>query len=191
MSFACDYFTKVIETVRVLDYGEFDNGIDLVEAAFKTRKPVITFGNGGSGSTASHFICDWNKGISYGQENRIKGICLNDNIPTIMAYANDISYESVFLEQLKNFIEPDCLVIALSGSGNSKNVLKAVEFANHYGAHTLGLVGYDGGQLKKLACHSIWIRINDMQVTEDLHLSFGHMTMQKISGMGCQIQTCG
>src|SRR6516165_2537525 len=129
----------------------------------------------------------FNKVISYGQD-RIKGMCLNDNMPTVMAYANDISYESVFVEQLKNFIEPDCLVIALSGSGNSKNVLQAVEFANYHGAQTLGLVGYDGGQLKKLACHSIWIRINDMQVTEDLHLSFGHMTMQKIAGMGCQIQ---
>jgi D-sedoheptulose 7-phosphate isomerase len=188
MSFARDYFTKVIETIKILDYGEFDNGIGLVEAALKAKKPVITFGNGGSGATASHFICDWNKGISYGQENRIKGICLNDSFPTVMAYANDVSYESVFVEQLKNFIAPDCLVIALSGSGNSKNVLKAVEFANHHEAQTLGLVGCDGGQLKKLALHSIWIRINDMQVTEDLHLSFGHMTMQKLSGMGCQIK---
>jgi D-sedoheptulose 7-phosphate isomerase len=189
MSFAKGYFSKVVETIKALDYGEFDNGIALIESAIKNRKPVIVFGNGGSGSNASHFICDWNKGISFGQENKIRGICLNDNLPMLMAYANDVSYESVFVEPLKNYLEPGSLVIGLSGSGNSKNVLKAIEFANQNGATTLALTGFDGGALKKLARHSVWIRINDMQVTEDLHLSFGHMAMQKISGTGCQIKT--
>lgn len=188
MSFANEYFTKLTETAKKLDYGEFDNGIALLQAALKNKKPVITFGNGGSGSTASHYVCDWNKGISYGQNERVKALCLNDNVATMLAYANDVSYESVFVEQLKNYIEPGCLVIALSGSGNSKNVLQAVDFANQNGAITLGLSGYDGGKLKKLAQHSIWVRINDMQITEDLHLSFGHMAMQKISGVGCQVK---
>ncbi len=160
-----------------------------MDDAWKNKKPIITFGNGGSGSTASHYICDWNKGISYGRAERMKCICLNDNFATMLAYGNDVSYDSIFVEQLKNFIEKDALIVALSGSGNSKNVLNAVQFANENGARTLALTGYDGGKLKGLAKHSIWIRINDMQITEDLHLSFGHMAMQKLSGMGCQVKS--
>lgn len=188
MSFAKDYLGKIIETIKVLDYGEFDNAISLVDEAWKNRKPVIIFGNGGSGSNASHFVCDWNKGICFGKENKLRAVCLNDNIAMLSAYANDVSFESIFVESLKNYIEPGALVIGISGSGNSANVLSAIEFANQNGATTLGLTGFDGGRLKKLAKHSVWIRIKDMQVTEDLHLSFGHMTMQKLSGMGCQVR---
>jgi D-sedoheptulose 7-phosphate isomerase len=188
MSYAKEYFDKLTQTVKALELAEFDKGISLLEQALKNNKPVFTFGNGGSGSTASHFICDWIKGISYGQEKRLRGICLNDNMPTVLAYANDVSYDSVFVEQLKNFLEPGSLVIGISGSGNSKNVLNAIEYANGKGAVTLGLCGYDGGKLKKIAQNSVWVRINDMQITEDLHLSFGHMAMQKISGVGCQIK---
>ena len=83
-------------------------------------------GNGGSGSTASHFICDLNKGVSYGRSRRFRGTSLNDNLATITAYANDIAYEDVFVEQLKNFLQPGDLVVAISGSGNSPNVLKAI-----------------------------------------------------------------
>ena len=102
-------------------------------------------------------------------------MCLSDNVPTLTAYANDLSYDEVFVEQLRNFLEPGDLVIAISGSGNSRNVLKAVEYANRSGAITLGLTGYDGGELRRMAQHGVHIPIADMQVTEDLHMVLDHL----------------
>ena len=99
-------------------------------------------GNGGSGASASHAAGDLNKGVSYGREKRFRVISLNDNLATLTAYANDVSYVDVFVEQLKNFLRPGDLVIAISGSGNSPNVLKAIEYANQQGAITVGLTGF-------------------------------------------------
>jgi D-sedoheptulose 7-phosphate isomerase len=95
-----------------------------------------------------------------------------------MAYANDVSYEDIFVEPLKNFFKPGDLVIGISGSGNSKNVLKAIEYANQNGGTTFGLVGYDGGKLKQLAQNCIHVNINDMQITEDLHMVMDHLIMK-------------
>lgn len=176
------YYEKLKNTVDLLNFAEIENGIQLIDQARRNHKQVITFGNGGSASTASHFICDWNKGASYQKEIRIRGLCLNDNFATVMAYANDVSYASVFVEQLKNFLQPGDLVIGISGSGNSENVLQAIQYANEKDAITLGLCGYDGGKLKQLARHSIWVNVNDMQIVEDLHLSFGHVAMQQLCG---------
>lgn len=149
----------------------------LIEAR-KNKKQIFIFGNGGSGSNASHFTCDLNKGASSSSFGRFKIICLNDNIPTILAYANDLNYESIFVEQLKNFLEPGDLVIGISGSGNSKNVIKTIEYANSNGANTIGLCGFDGGQLKQTAKKSIHIKSNDMQKIEDLHIIIFHLLMQ-------------
>jgi D-sedoheptulose 7-phosphate isomerase len=102
-------------------------------------------------------------------------VCLNDNIPTLTAYANDVSYDEVFVEPLRNFLAPGDLVVAISGSGNSRNVLKAIEYANGAGAVTVGLTGYDGGALKKIARYGVNVPIDDMQVTEDLHMVFDHL----------------
>lgn len=182
MQFAQTYFEKLTATIQDMDKARIDAAIALIETAWKNKKQIFTLGNGGSAATASHYICDWNKGISYGQTNRIRGICLNDNLGTLMAYANDVSYEVVFVEQLKNFLNPGDLVIGISGSGNSPNVLRAIEYANENGAVTLGLCGYDGGKLKSLAQHHVWVPVRDMQIVEDLHLTFGHMVMQKLCG---------
>jgi D-sedoheptulose 7-phosphate isomerase len=135
-------------------------------------------GNGGSAATASHFVCDFNKGLSYGRERKYKFLCLNDNVPALMAYANDVGYDAVFVEQLKNFLQVGDLVIGISGSGNSANVVKAVEYANAHGAVTLALVGYDGGQLKRVAKHCVHVDIADMQIVEDLHMILDHMSMR-------------
>jgi D-sedoheptulose 7-phosphate isomerase len=182
MTFAKYYYHRLAEVARALDYDQIERGVDLVEAAWKDGRHVFTMGNGGSGSTASHYICDWVKGVSYGKEQRIRGICLNDNVPTLLAYANDVSYRAVFVEQLKNFMRPGDLVIGLSGSGNSANVLDAMEWANANGGVSLGVCGFDGGKLKPLAQHAVHIGVNDMQIVEDLHLSFGHLVMQRLSG---------
>jgi D-sedoheptulose 7-phosphate isomerase len=135
-------------------------------------------GNGGSASTASHFACDLNKGVSLNLANRFRVIPLTDNLPTIMAYANDLSYEEIFIEQLKNFLAPGDLVIGISGSGNSVNVTRAVEYAVSQGNTTIGITGYDGGRLKKIADYSFNAGINDMQISEDLHMITAHILMR-------------
>lgn len=174
------YIEKHIKSALEINTVEIDKGIELILNALKNGKQIFTMGNGGSAATASHYIADWNKGISYKKEKRLKCICLNDNIPTIMAYSNDVSYDVIFVEQLKNLMNEEDLVIGISGSGNSMNVINAIDYANNNGGITLGICGYDGGKLKRIAQNSIWINIHDMQIVEDLHLIFGHIVMQTL-----------
>lgn len=165
-----------------LDVGAFEAGIDVVKAAFDAGKQIITCGNGGSAYAASHYITDWNKMVNLATGRKFRGISLCDNIGIVTAFANDLSYEDVFAGQLKAILDAGDLVIAVSGSGNSRNVVKAVEYANQAGAETLAVVGYDGGTLKKIAKHSVWVPSFDMQLCEDVHLMFGHMVMKSLCG---------
>jgi D-sedoheptulose 7-phosphate isomerase len=170
-----EYRKKIIDTLNKLDLNEIEN---LAKLFLKTRdnnKTIYVFGNGGSGSTASHMVCDIIKGCSYKKAKKFKIFCLNDNIPTILAYSNDVNYECIFEEQLKNILEKDDLVIAISGSGNSKNIIKAIDYANSKGAFTFGLTGFDGGKLKHLSKASVNANINDMQISEDIHLITLHI----------------
>lgn len=157
---------------------KFEELVRLLESAARNGRQVFTMGNGGSGSTASHIVCDLNKGVSLGLQKRLKVICLNDNIATVLAYGNDVSYDDIFVEQLKNFIQPGDVVIGISGSGNSLNVLKAIRYANEAGAHTVGLTGFDGGKLAKEVKTSLWANVHDMQKAEDVHLILFHVLMQ-------------
>ena len=174
------YFEKLKSTIDNLDRNEIEQFVKMLNTARENGNQIFIMGNGGSASTASHFCCDFNKGASYGfnDKKRFKFICLNDNIATMMAYSNDVSYDDVFVEQLKNFLQKDDVVIGISGSGNSKNVIKAIEYANASGAVTAGLTGYTGGKLKELAKYSVNVNINDMQVSEDIHMILCHMIMQ-------------
>jgi len=165
-----------------LDVGAFEAGIDVVKAAFDAGKQIITCGNGGSAYAASHYITDWNKMVSLATRRKFRGLSLCDNIGIVTAFANDIAYEEVFAGQLKAILEPGDLVIAISGSGNSANVVKAIEYANSVGADTLAVVGYDGGRLKQIARHAVWVPSFDMQLCEDVHLMFGHMVMKTLCG---------
>lgn len=170
-----DYFIRLKSTLDRISRDELQNFLKLLVQALEGDKNIFIMGNGGSGATASHFAGDFNKGLSFKKARRFRFMCLNDNFPTLGAYANDVSYEDVFVEQLKNFLQPGDLVIAISGSGNSPNVIKAIEYANAQGAISLGLTGYDGGRLKKLASHGVHIPAADMQITEDLHMVLDHM----------------
>ena len=165
-----------------LDPAAFESGVAVVRRAFDAGKQIITCGNGGSAYAASHYITDWNKMINLATGRKFRGISLCDNIGIVTAFANDLSYEDVFAGQLKAILEAGDLVIAVSGSGNSRNVVKAIEYANEAGAETLALVGYDGGTLKKIAKHSVWVPSFDMQLCEDVHLMFGHMVMKSLCG---------
>jgi D-sedoheptulose 7-phosphate isomerase len=177
------YFDKLSRLIAHLNHDAIDNGVKLVTDAWKAGQQVITLGNGGSSMTALHMMTDWNKSIYLSTKQPFRGRSLIDNIGLIMAYANDISFQDIFAEQLKNIMQPGDLVIAISGSGNSENVIRAVDYANKNGAVTLGLSGYSGGKLKQMAQHNIWANVNDMQLCEDIHAMFGHIVMQKLCGM--------
>jgi D-sedoheptulose 7-phosphate isomerase len=172
------YFDNLKKTIDLINVNQINNLMNLLTDALYENKQIFVMGNGGSAATASHYVCDFNKGLSLNKQKRFKFICLNDNVPTMMAYANDSSYEDVFVEPLKNFFEKGDLIIGISGSGNSKNVLKAIEWGNASGGTTIGLTGYNGGLLKKTAMHNVHINVDDMQITEDLHMVLDHCMMK-------------
>lgn len=173
-----DYLKNVNDSITKLDENEFLKIIELLKHARKNKKNIFIFGNGGSAATASHFVCDINKGANNNFEPRFKVICLNDNIPTLTAYGNDMGYEFVFKEQLENFLNKEDVVIAISGSGNSKNIINAIEYANEKQAVVIGITGFDGGKLKKLSNYSLNANINDMQISEDIHMIWVHVMLK-------------
>jgi len=176
--FFTEYRAELGSTLDNLPLERFEEFVHLLESAYQQERQVFLMGNGGSGATASHIASDFIKGVSYGLEKRFRATCLNDNVATMMAYANDVSYEEIFVEPLKNFLRPGDLVIGLSGSGNSPNVLKAIDYANSHGAHTVGLSGFSGGKLARLARTSLVVPVNDMQKSEDIHLILLHAAFQ-------------
>ena len=175
---------KYIEKIKgILDAFPNDNFERLIETflkAYTDGKHIFVMGNGGSASTASHLACDINKNVCTGCEKRFKVLCLNDNFATMLAYANDVSYADIFVEQLKNFFVEGDVVVGISGSGNSLNVIKAIDYAKTHGGNTIGLCGYSGGRLYHLVDIPILVPVNDMQKVEDIHMIVVHMTMQRL-----------
>lgn len=179
-SFSSDYLDRLQTVLGALSRAELDNGVRLVEECWLRGAQLITLGNGGSAMTAQHFVTDWGKMIRLSTGRGLNARSLVDNMGLITAYGNDLSYADVFAEQLKDILKPNDLVIAISGSGNSENVIRAVDYANTLGADTLGLCGFSGGKLKQKARHVIWVNSNDMQLCEDAHAIFGHIVMQAL-----------
>ena len=174
------YLNSHVELALNVDQSMIQNGIDMISTTLERGGKILTCGNGGSAYTASHFITDWNKMYNLAHNKKFIGISLCDNIGLVTAYANDISYGEIFSGQLKTLLNPEDLLIAVSGSGNSLNVINAVDYANSIGAETLGIIGYDGGLLKNKVKKFVWIQSYDMQLCEDFHLMFGHMVMKSI-----------
>ena len=168
--------------IENFDHQEVKNAISLIKETIEKEKRVAVCGNGGSASAASHYITDWNKMVYAHTGLKFNGICLSDNIGLITAYSNDLSYNEVFSEQVKNLLHEGDLLITISGSGNSENVIKATNVANEMKVNTLSICGYDGGKLKQLSGKSVWIRSNDMQLCEDAQTVFGHMVMKSLCG---------
>jgi D-sedoheptulose 7-phosphate isomerase len=177
---ARDYLGRLSRVIESCDVASMDRAVEMVRQAWESGRQIITLGNGGSAMTALHYITDWNKMIHLSTGRPFRGRTLVDNTGLLTAYSNDMAYADVFLEQLKNLSQPEDLVVAISGSGNSENVIRAVTYANETGCKTLGLCGFGGGRLKSCAQHSIWVMVNDMQLCEDIHAIFGHMVMQSI-----------
>ena len=174
------YLEGLKNTWDSLDIKKIEKIAALISEAGKRGRRIFIFGNGGSAATAAHFSCDLNKCCRVQGGKRLKVVCLNDNIPAMLAYANDDCYENVFAEQLAKYLEPQDLVIGVSGSGNSENVLRAIRFANKNKALTIGITGFNGGKLKGIARYPLVAGLNDMQQVEDTHLIILHIIMKII-----------
>lgn len=175
------YYEREKEVIDSLDFWEIDRAIKAIIDAYEREATIYIFGNGGSAASALHYANDFNKGISERLDKKFNMISLCDNFATIMAIANDISYDEVFRFQLKNKLKPSDLVIGISGSGNSFNVVNAIKYAKEIGTPTLGISGYEGGKLKELTDFHMHVPIEDMQIIEDIHMTFDHMMYKVIS----------
>lgn len=168
---AKDYLDRVCREIQGLDLGQLQAFSQLVEDAYHAGKFVFIIGNGGSGANASHLSEDLAKCTlrDFESQKRLKVLSLTDNTAGIMAWANDEGYDRIFVEQLKNLASPGDVLLAISGSGNSPNILKAVEWANAHEMKTLGITGFGGGKLKPLAHLNFHVGIDDMGIVESLH----------------------
>lgn len=175
MSFPELYRAKTLQAIEAIDASQVQRAIQILTDARDQGRRIFVCGNGGSASAASHFATDLVKGASFGREKRFRILALTDSLPTLTAYSNDVSYECVFAEQLKNFAEPGDVVIAISGSGNSPNVVCALEYANSIGCQTIAFTGRDGGRLSPLAQLKIHVPHSHMGSIEDAHLVALHM----------------
>lgn len=175
MSFPELYKSELLKSIDSIPLDKVNLAIEWFKETRAAGRQIYVCGNGGSASTASHFVCDMVKGASYKRDSRFRIMALTDSLPTITAYSNDVSYDCVFAEQLKNFARPGDLVLAISGSGNSPNVVLAVEYANSIGCRTIALTGRDGGELGPLAQLNIQVPVPHMGRIEDAHMIVCHM----------------
>ena len=173
--FPASYKSALLKAVDTIDLGSVSKAIEVLMDARAKGHTIFVCGNGGSASTASHFVCDMVKGASFQRASRFRIMALTDSMATISAYSNDVSYDCVFAEQLKNFAQPGDVVMAMSGSGNSTNVVKAMEFARTAGCRTIALTGRDGGKLGPLAELQIRVAEPHMGRIEDSHMIVCHM----------------
>jgi D-sedoheptulose 7-phosphate isomerase len=169
-----DYLASVQHALTALPKAQICIIIELILAARRANKQIFLFGNGGSATTASHFACDLGKGTIALGKRRFRAISLCDQIPIMTAWANDADYADIFVEQLANLLNPGDLVIGLSGSGNSPNVVRALEYAKAHDATTVALTGFQGGKVKAIVDECLIVPSNTMQVIEDMHLILEH-----------------
>jgi D-sedoheptulose 7-phosphate isomerase len=168
------YLARSAETLGQLRVPAIDAVVDVLIRAHQSERFIYVMGNGGSAANAEHFVNDLGKGEARGFPRRFKILSLASNLPLLTAWANDTHYEHVFAEQLRNFVGRGDVVLAISGSGNSRNVLNALELARERGAVTVGLTGSDGGKLKSLCDHCVIVPSDNMQHIEEMHLVVLH-----------------
>jgi D-sedoheptulose 7-phosphate isomerase len=175
MDLVQSYLQAIEATLKDLPKKEIWGVITILHEARLDGRQVFVLGNGGSAATASHFACDLGKGAAVAGYPGFRAIALTDNMATFSAYANDCGYEQVFAQQLSNLVQPGDVVIGISGSGNSANVLNALKLAVERGATTIGFVGFDGGQLKGVVDHCVRVDNHCIEQVEDMHLMLGHL----------------
>ena len=173
------YFKGLAKALDDMPEAEIDTLFSWMKDAYEAENQIFVMGNGGSAATASHFAVDINKGVSMNLQKKFRMIALNDNQPTLTAYANDLSYDDVFAKLLENYIRPGDLIIGISTSGNSKNVIKAIELAKKRGNRTACMTGKKGGAVAKVSALTLRVPTDDVQLAEDLHMSLCHMYMRR------------
>jgi D-sedoheptulose 7-phosphate isomerase len=188
---AKQYFEELQRVLVSVPKDGIDQIAALLVSAYRAGRTVYLCGNGGSAALASHFACDLGKGTAFcNGGKRFRVLSLTDNLPTLTAWANDSSYEDIFSEQLKTFVLPGDVALVISGSGNSKNVLKALRVAREMGATTVGLSGFQGGEMKSLCDICVIVQSNNMQIIEDLHVAIAHSIFRIVqTGMSRHIMT--
>ena len=173
--FANDYLNDLASLIPQLDRDKIGEAIGMLRQARDADKTIFICGNGGSASIASQMVVDIVKGASLRKKARFRMIGLTDSIATITAYANDEGYETVFLEPLKNFAQPGDVLIGISGSGNSENVLRAIDYANEQGCQTIGLTTGEGGRLREAAKLPLLVPSTHMGRLEDCFFVVTHV----------------
>jgi D-sedoheptulose 7-phosphate isomerase len=175
-----NYISTLQLTMDQLPLQSIAGVIAILQQARKTGSQVFVLGNGGSASTASHFACDLAKNTRQAGLPHYRAIALTDNMAMFSALANDEGYENVFSEQLASLVRAGDIVIAISASGNSKNVIRAAEMAHQYGAIVVGFTGFDGGRLAQMANINIHVNSNIIEHIEDIHLMLEHLIVKSI-----------
>jgi len=182
------YLNELKTVLDHLPLDQISKVADILFACYQADHTIFAFGNGGSGALASHLVTDFGKGTHFpgpkelASVKRIKAIAVTDNMPMVTAWANDTHYDDVFMRQIENFLQPGDVALAISGSGNSPNVLRALEFARGAGATTVGLGGFGGGKMKDLLDCPVIVPSNNMQQVEDAHVIIGHLIFLDLKG---------
>lgn len=179
-SFIKKYQEDIKSAINNLDTEVIDFVVKKIFQAYKENRQIFIMGNGGSASTSSHFACDLGKGTVIEGKPRFRVMSLNDNMALITAFSNDYGYEYVFVEQLKNLVNKNDVIIAISASGNSPNIVNGINYAKEKGAYIIGFSGFKGGELKSKADVCIHVRNDNYGQVEDIHMFLCHMISQNI-----------
>lgn len=180
------YFQTLTRTIPQLPYATIQQIISVIMQASEDDRTIFVFGNGGSAATASHIMCDLSKGTIGGSDApRLKVMAFTDNVPLLTAWANDAGYDQVFSQQVRNFLRPGDVVLAISGSGNSPSVIQALKTARDLGATTLGMAGFQGGEMKAFCDICAVVPSDNIQVVEDLHHAIAHSILTAVRQMLC------
>ncbi|MGR9138690.1 D-sedoheptulose-7-phosphate isomerase (plasmid) [Rhizobium leguminosarum] len=175
-----DYITTFNSTLASVEFATIASFVDLIDRAWREDRQIIVCGNGGSALTALHYVTDWNKSLPLATGRRFRGRSLLDNIGLLTAHANDQSYPESFAEQIRNLTDPGDVVLFISGSGNSANVIEGAKAAKALGATVASIVGFDGGKLPAISDHVLHVSRSDMQICEDIHMMVGHIILRAL-----------
>ncbi len=182
VNFVRMYTSQLAEVLNQIPEEKYAEINSVLQDARETGRQIFVIGNGGSASTASHMVCDFSKNTREDGKNRMRAICLNDNAPSVLAYANDEGYDIIFSEQLLALGKPGDVLIAISGSGNSANILKAIETARKMQIKVIGLTGFEGGNMKKMTDICMVVPSTSMEIIEDAHLIINHILAGLLRG---------